>query len=588
MQTFKPQFLKDLFFNHGELEELTKSATHENMGVPEDQKFLPMDIVKNMFDHIELGTPLDTYHIKNIINRRADREEEALITPVASELQNSRILFSMALAWPHGSKWSTGQDGRDGVKYYANCITDVIRHLGKEFTRASFRIHVHPSLGINLIQTLTNVWSTAFQSNNYDPSNGESLEVMYCEEEYHPMVPVAERCIPLIDSDAADYDQIVCVIDSHDDPKEQTAAIKQLLFDIEQSEQSGNKKTAAFTFWPGLPPSTRPGHLPIPPPFRLINVLCTREELQAEPNLNWNIDCGLLITLPKFREEMYVINKDEFVSGAYRTYLTLCHMNFQWDNTKGTDEEVLSRFLFGEDKTTTYRRAKLCLNKACLREHTLSTRQSNPTDQFTDTDFVPPEYAYYKSNNVNEPFVYNTEVESIEPTGDKRIFKEDLSEFVRSDILLSADWVGEMQSINAFTKAQLFVEYIKSSSRMCNSVSWHIMTVRPGAEAQPFHTDGDNQKCYFTIIFPLHGEPLTNGTEFGGNVMHRGTEQSIIFKTKGGVVVFSGNVMHRGMKNESPTDFRMFLFAAIYSEEDMNNQSSSALNLVKKLQQNGF
>ena len=170
-----------------------------------------------------------------------------------------------------------------------------------------------------------------------------------------------------------------------------------------------------------------------------------------------------------------------------------------------------------------------------------------------------------------------------------------MSEFVRSDILLSADWVDEMQSIAAFEKAQLFVDYIRSStsikniSRMCNSVSWHIMTVRPGAEAQSFHTDGNNHKCYFTIIFPLHGEPLTNGTEFGGNVMHRGTEKSIIFKTKGGVVVFSGNVMHRGMKNESKTDFRMFLFAAMYSEEeDTNNQSASALNLVRKLQESGY
>lgn len=266
-----------------------------------------------------------------------------------------RYRFAYAFVWPPGVAPEADADkGRNPPAYYFQGMLHSMLRLGSVHSNSSFCVHMHPACS-HLKQFLP-----------------KEVQVVECDEKDHWRYPVLQRSVTLL-SDPGD--DVVIMLDGHDDPQDQVEAIQNLLSALRQGKHAG------FTFWPTdgiLPEENKPSQGVTPRQFQVFAADSDRKKA-------WWIDCGLAITTKEFRK---LLNID------YETFIRenlLIYNNIWKDFEALSDEAFLDMALFKGEH------AALVKKNAVIQSHWL--RAGGLTDTKLSTDVDPPNYIQLNERN---------------------------------------------------------------------------------------------------------------------------------------------------------------------------------------------
>ena len=341
--------------------------------------------------------------------------------------QPRRKLYSIAFTWPAGRAYLEAGSARQSPAWYADRVTDFVAMRAADGI-TSILVNVHGALPAGALAALTERWKGAFatafasssggkgsgskgsgsrgsSSRDGDDDASEELSVRACARDAHPALPVAMRCVPLLDD--RDERAVLCV-DVHDSLPRQAAEIEVLLSQMEDEGCS-----AGFTAWPGygLRSSFKRDESGLAPPPSL---MIDRSASEAREGIVWHLDCGLLITTGAFRQKLRGLRAPSFAA-----HLKACHATYEYDGSKGTDEQILEMFLLagrpagreGLDAQIT----SLVRQQATIRVHQLCADNSTAKKKAAKLPAAdehkfeqPPQYARQKGRALQ--FVFDDEV----------------------------------------------------------------------------------------------------------------------------------------------------------------------------------
>ena len=272
-----------------------------------------------------------------------------------------------------------GGGGRRGVRWYADCLVDLVRHHAQKDPICRFVVHVHGALDFTFLEDLHRTLRQNFLEarGGVDDPLGVTLDT--CDAALPAMWPQAARVATFLDH-PSDMDTTV-MVDIHDDLDKQLKLVNQL-----EEEMAGNmvKRSLALTFWK-TEGNLATSFLSDPSVYPPTSLNVQRTAAMIRDDQHYSLDAGLAVCGATFRTQLrrcagYV---------SYRDYLAAMAMRIAYDETRGTDESLMKYYLL----TQTPSIMDLVRNSSVLFTHTLRARRKDPPRRVaTEGDPPPPTY----------------------------------------------------------------------------------------------------------------------------------------------------------------------------------------------------
>ena len=182
-------------------------------------------------------------------------------------------------------------------------------------------------------------------------------------------------------------------------------------------ESSG--ASAGFTAWPGydLRSSFKKDDDGLAPPQKL---RIDRSAAEAQEGIVWHLDCGLLVTLNRFRQRLRALRVQGRTLPSYASHAKWCHTNFTYDDARGTDEQMLELFLLagrpagragdfdGSVPSLVRQEATVRVHQLCADSKTAKRKATKWPKEAAAAFAEPPAYAKQKERALQ--FIYDDEV----------------------------------------------------------------------------------------------------------------------------------------------------------------------------------
>ena len=286
---------------------------------------------------------------------------------------SGRRVFSVGFGWRSGADWSSGGNGRRSVRWYADCLHDLLYHHARADSTCRFVVHLHGAM--TCLDTLTASLRRAFEDGRASAlvrrRDPRGVTVRVCDARLPPMWPQAARAITLFDHPS--HADTVLLVDVHDDPRKQSAAADQL---AEEAFATG--KSLGLTFWKSegdLASSVRDDAVAPPVLLRV-----DRTAAMIAKDQHWNLDAGLALTTGRFRARLR-----RQAMESYAQFLERMGPRVLYDETRGTDEGLLKLYLLTQPPIRT-----LVRTASVLRTHTLYSRSDDPPRRCPDLSACRP------------------------------------------------------------------------------------------------------------------------------------------------------------------------------------------------------
>jgi hypothetical protein len=277
-----------------------------------------------------------------------------------------RWVFSVAFAWRslngRAAPYAAAGGGRGSVRWYADCLLDMIHFYASRDRRCRFLVHTHGAIpDVAWLQSAALRTFRDARKGSVHDSKGVTFHV--CDAARPAMWPQAMRVAPLVDHNPHD---IVILADVHDDLSSQRKSIRKLLTSLVVEY-----RTLALTFWKAdgeLGTSFRRDPAILPPPLSAPQASRAMVELDH----HYSVDAGLAISLPGFRRGVWGLCGRT----PYARYLEDVGSTVEYDEFNGTDEALLRYFLLTRDmRVTTFVRTvsaawshALCTTRRCATD----------------------------------------------------------------------------------------------------------------------------------------------------------------------------------------------------------------------------